>query len=173
LTRDDPEGFHRGIERAWDGGVHKLCCPKINANHAGRSKRQPPVGNDACYFHDPTRLHHPRNVCPVCSSAMNAAKLSYLHAWLLSLASVANALDQRKFCWLILMAFLLYAWAVNACPSPIWVLRFNTPCTRFNTPHTCGCTARPVTCAMTLPPYPTASLELPLEQRHQPQVLHC
>jgi hypothetical protein len=81
LTRGDPEGFHRGTEKAWYGGVHKLCQPKIDANHAGRrSERQPPVGNDAGYLHDPTRLHHPRNVCPVCSSAMNAAKLSYLHA---------------------------------------------------------------------------------------------
>jgi hypothetical protein len=153
--------------------MHKLCQPKIDANHAGRSERQPPVGNDSYHLHDPTRLHRPRNVCLICSSAMNAFKLSYLHAWLLSFASLANALEQRKFCWLIPTALLLYAWAVNACPSPIWVSRFNTPYTRFNTPHTCGCTARPVTCAMTLPHGLTASLKLPLEQRHQLQVPHC
>jgi hypothetical protein len=50
--------------------------------------------------------------------------------------------------------------------------RVSIPPHPFQHPHTCSRSRRPATCATIPPPSPTASPKLPLEQQHQPQVLH-
>jgi hypothetical protein len=112
--------------------------------HAGRSERPPPVGSDACHLHDPMRLHLLRDVrrvpdllvCNERSQVVVSPRLVLVSPRLALISPVCSKrIDRRKFRRPMPMASPLYAWTVNACPSPIWVLRLNTPAPVSTPPH--------------------------------------